>query len=70
MDTFLWRYFIAPLKAHQDIVFVCDKDENMILDILFEYVHDKTEIEVIDLNKLFTDGQIGPLYLDWDEIHD
>ena len=70
MDTFLWRYFIAPLKAHQDIMFVCDKDENMILDILFEYVHDKTEIEVIDLNKLFTDGQIGPLYLDWDEIHD
>lgn len=42
----------------------------MILDILFEYVHDKTDIEVIDLNKLFTDGQIGPLYLDWDEIHD
>lgn len=70
MDTFLMKYIIAPFKAHQNVVFICAKEENLILDILFEFVKEHTSVEVIDLNKLFTDGEIGPIYIDRKLVHD
>lgn len=70
MDVFLSKYFIHPMKHHHDIVVICDESENLIVDVLCEFIKDRTAIEVIDLNELFTKGEIGPMYIDRDEIHD
>lgn len=65
-----YKIFINPMKLHQDIVIICDKDENDYIDILCECLKKNYAIEVINLNELFTKGKVGPIYIDRDEIHD
>lgn len=65
----VYRTIIDPLLNHQDIVLLCDKSENAYLDVLCEFLTKKFAIEVIDLNKLFTDGIVDPIYIDRKEIN-
>lgn len=65
-----YSYFLNMISRHIDVVIVCDKLENIYIDILSRYVKKKFNIEIVDLNKLFTEGRIGPIYLDRDEIWD
>lgn len=64
----MYNLFVNPLMQHTDIVIICDKLENDYIDVIVKYLKKKFEIEVIDLNVLFTKGRIGPIYIDRDEI--
>lgn len=64
------KVFVNPLKAHQDIMIICDKDENVYIDVLCKCLKEHYAIEVIDLNVLFSKGRIGPITINLDEIHD
>lgn len=66
----LYLTFINPLLHHQDIVILCDKEEDVYIDALCSYLKKNFEITVIDLNELFTKGKIGEIYIDRDIIHD
>ena len=66
----IYLTFVNPLLHHQDVVIVCDKEEDVYIDALCSYLKKKFEIEVIDLNELFTKGRIGEIYIDLDVIHD
>lgn len=70
MDVNIYRLFINPLLHHVNICIVCDRFENDYVDILCNHLKNKFDIEVIDLNELFTKGRVGPIYLDRDQIWD
>lgn len=66
----MYNVFVNPLIQHTDIVIICDRLENDYIDVIVKYLKKKFEIEVIDLNVLFTKGRIGPIYIDRSEIWD
>ena len=66
----MYRTFINPLLNHFNVMIVCDEAENPYVTVICEYLKQKFEIEVIDLNELFTKGKVGPLYIDRDKIRD
>ena len=66
----IYTTFINPVLHHQDIVIVCDRDENDYIDVLCKHLRKTYALECIDLNKLFAEGHVGPLYINRDEIHD
>lgn len=66
----MYETFVNPLLHHHDIVILCDKEENDYIDVICKYLKKQFEIEVIDLNELFTKGRTGAIYIDRDEIWD
>lgn len=66
----IYETFVNPLLKHHDIVIICDQLENDYIDVICKYLKKNFEIEVIDLNELFTKGRIGSIYIDRDEIWD
>lgn len=66
----MYETFVNPLLKHHDIVIICDQLENDYIDVICKYLKKNFEIEVIDLNELFTKGRIGSIYIDRDEIWD
>lgn len=70
LDIYFYNYFINPLLNHHDIMIVCAESENMYVDVLCEVLEKYYDITVIDLNILFTEGKIGPISIDMDDIHD
>lgn len=68
MDNIFYKTFINPLNLHHDIVILCDRKENDYIDVLCKVLKKEYKIEVIDLNKLFSEGRIGPIYIDRKEI--
>lgn len=66
----IYQTFVNPLLKRFNIMIICDEMENDFIDVLCEYMKDEFHIEVIDLNTLFTEGHIGPIYIDRDEIRD
>lgn len=66
----IYLNFVAKLMKHQNVMIVCDENENVYIDALCKYLKKKFKIDVIDLNELFTKGHIGPIYIDRDEIND
>ena len=64
----IYKVFINPLMEHYNIMIICDQVENDYIDILCEYLKDEFDIEVIDLNQLFTKGRIGAIYIDREKI--
>jgi hypothetical protein len=66
----IYRVFINPLLEHYDVMIICDAIENVYIDVLCKYLKEKFEIEVIDLNELFTKGCIESIYINRDEIRD
>ena len=69
-DGMIYSTFINPLLKHFDVMIVCDESENDYVDVLCEYMEDKFNIQVINLNDLFEHGRVGPLYIDRDQIRD
>lgn len=66
----IYKSFVNPLMSHNDIVILCDQTENDYIDILCKIIKKYFKIDVIDLNKLFKEGHIGPIYFDRDEVWD
>ncbi len=69
-ESLIYQTFINPLLQRFNIMILCDKEENDYIDILCKFLKDEYNIEVIDLNELFTKGRVGPIYIDRDEIRD
>lgn len=68
-DVF-YKLFLNMLAVHNDLVIVCDKTENDYIDVLCKFLKKEFGIEVIDLNRLFTEGRVGSVYIDRDAIMD
>lgn len=68
LSNIIYKVFINTILHHQDVVILCDKSEDDYIDILCKILKNKFALEVIDLNELFTKGQVGPLYIDRDKI--
>lgn len=66
----IYKSIINPILSHNDIVLICDSSENYILDAFCHYMKDRYKIEAINLNTLFAEGHIGPIYIDRDAIED
>lgn len=67
-DYVLYKAIVNPLANHYDVILLCDQSENIWIDTLSEYLKDKFSIEVIDLNELFINGEIGPISIDRKKI--
>lgn len=65
----IYKTFVNPMLFHKDLVIVCDRTENVYIDVLCKHLKKTYSLEVIDLNKLFSDGQIGPIYINRKKIH-
>lgn len=70
MANIFYRTFINTLNSHVDIIILCDKSENQYIDVICNVLYKDYHIEVIDLNKLFSEGRIGPIYIDRKKIWD
>lgn len=66
----VYATFVNPLIKHFDLVILCDESENPYIDIFCKYLKKSFEIEVIDLNELFTKGRVGKIYIDREAIWD
>lgn len=60
---------LVLLLNHQNICLICKEGENVYMDVFVEYLQEKFSIPCIDLNKLFIEGEVDEMYLDFDEIH-
>ena len=70
MANIFYKTFINTLINHVDVVIICDRCENDYIDVICKVLKKEYKIEVIDLNKLFSEGHIGSIYIDRDEIWD
>lgn len=66
----IYKSFVNPLIHHHDVVIICDRTENDYIDILCKHLKKNYEIDVINLNQLFSEGKVGPIYIDRDVIWD
>lgn len=69
-DNVLYRYILNPLDHHFNIIIICDEKENDFIDVFAKYLKKTFSIEVINLNELFINGKLGPVYIDRDKIRD
>ena len=66
----IYHAYVSTLLDNVDTTILCDKGEDIYIDCLCDYLKDRFNIEVIDLNQLFTKGKVGPIYLDRDKVRD
>mgnify|MGYP001643937319 FL=1 len=69
VQNLIYESFLNNVLNHVSIVLLSRADENFWVDILIEYLKDEYHVETIDLNELFKTGQVGPIRIDYDEIH-
>lgn len=69
MRSIYYRFILNPIDLHHDVCIICDKNENMYIDILCEFLKDEFGLDTINLNTLFTKGRVGSIYIDWTEVH-
>lgn len=70
MANIFYKTFINTLIGHVDVVILCDRSENDYIDVICKVLKKEYKIEVIDLNKLFSEGRVGSIYIDRKEIWD
>jgi len=70
MANIFYKSFINPLINHVNIMILCDRKENEYIDVICKVLKKEYMIDVIDLNKLFSEGKVGPIYIDRNEIWD
>lgn len=63
-------YFLNAINNHKDNVILCDRTENIYIDVLCKILKKEFDIDVIDLNQLFTKGYVDCIYIDRDKIWD
>lgn len=65
----IYESIVNPFVKHNtDIILMCDKDEDIFMDVLCKFIKKKFHVEIIDLNELFTKGELGPIYIDRSKI--
>lgn len=60
----IYQTIIKLILDHEDVIIVCDRYENFIIDAFCEYLKKKWHAEAIDLNELFSKGKVGPIFID------
>lgn len=70
IDNRIYLDIIKPLLDHRDVILICDQSENDYMDVICKYLKKKFHMETIDLNKLFIEGHVGPIYIDRKDIND
>lgn len=70
LERVLFVNILKPINANHDVVLVCHESENFILDVLCEFIKEKTELETINLNQLFSKGELDPFHFNRDKIWD
>ena len=66
----IYGYLIKPVLKNWNVCIMYDETESVYIDVLVEYVKDNFSLSCINLDQLFEEGHVGPLYIDRDEIHD
>lgn len=67
-DFAIYKAFVNPIESHYDVIILCDQLENIWIDEFCAYLKDHFSIEVINLNELFSKGEIGSIYIDRKKI--
>ena len=67
-ESLLYSAFINPVLQGHSIMIICRRDENPYVDILTDYLREKTSLDCIDLNKLFLEGKVGSIEIDMSQI--
>ena len=70
MNNIFYKTFINPLINHVNIMIICDRSENEYIDVICKVLKKEYEIDVIDLNQLFSKGYVDDIYIDRDTISD
>lgn len=60
----IYNSVVYLVLQHEDVIIVCDREENFIVDAFCNYIKKHWHLDVIDLNVLFSKGEIGPYYID------
>ncbi len=66
----IYNTFVTPVDHHTNICILCRENENLYIDAIVEYLKTEYTVDCVDLNKLFTDGHSGELYINFDKVHD
>nr|DAR89210.1 MAG TPA: hypothetical protein [Caudoviricetes sp.] len=69
-DTTIYATIISNILNHVDIVLICRKVENDIMDIFVSYLKEKFGADTIDLNKLFTGEELEKIRLNGTKLRD
>lgn len=69
-ESIIAKSIIMPILNHDDVVIICDRVENYIVDAMCSYLKKKFDIDVIDFNELFKTGHVGPYRIDRDALRD
>lgn len=68
VDGAVYDYILTPVLNNQNVVIVCDRSENVYIDVLCKLLKKRYKIEAIDLNELFSKGRVGSIYIDKQQI--
>lgn len=65
-----YKYLLGPLRNHQNVMMMCLRREMHYMDVLCKFIKEEFGVETINLNKLFTEGRVGDLVIDFHEFKD
>lgn len=69
MDNIIYSAIIDPiLRHHHNIVLLCDENEDVYMDVVCDYLEKSFGMKVIDLNRLFKEGETDIFFIDKSEI--
>ena len=69
MNNDVYTLIIEPILMHRhNIVLVCTEREDMYIDILCDFLKKEFNIETIDLNRLFKEGETDIFFIDRDLV--
>lgn len=64
----IYLHFTDPLAKHINVCMVYSQEESWMQETLCRYLKERHDIDVIDLDKLFSDGKVDGFYFDYDAI--
>jgi hypothetical protein len=69
-ENIVYRAIIEPiLRHHHNIVIVCKEREDMYIDVLCDFLKKEFNMQTIDLNRLFKEGETDIFFIDRDSVN-
>ena len=65
-----YKFILGPLRDHANVMLMCLRPEMHYMKTLCKFIKNEFGIDTINLNKLFTDGHVGNLVIDFKELKD
>ncbi|MBD5583934.1 MAG: hypothetical protein HDQ88_02545 [Clostridia bacterium] len=60
-----YKSMLGPLRNHQNVMMMCLRSEMHYMKVLCKFIKEQFGVETIDLNKLFTEGRVGDMVIDF-----